>query len=289
MSPQLDTQSAPLSPAPYSSCKIEIAGFSLHYLDYGAAGRTPMLCVHGGAASAHWFDFVAAAFTAGHQVLAIDQRGHGDSAWAQPPDYTYARYAADIDEFVTRLDLRDFVLVGHSIGGAVSLTYTANYPGRVKRLVVVDSTLHMTPERAASLREVGTRKGGVYATREEFVARFRLRPADSSATPGVMRHIANQSPRQDPDGNWRHKFDRNVYALRESVDGLPNWNKIRIPVLLVKAARSTRITPEVFAEVKSRCPQLEYAEVAASDHHVTLDNPAGFAQAVNAFLARHRT
>lgn len=290
MSSQLDQLNADtvIHPAPYTDHRVEVAGLSLHYVDYGTAGRKPMVCVHGGAASTHWFDFVAAGFNADHRVLAIDQRGHGDSGWAQPPDYTYERYAADLNEFATKLDLRDFVLIGHSMGGAVSLAYAATYPGRVGRLVVVDTTIHMTPDRAAKLREVGTRQGRTYATREEFISRFRLRPADSSATPEVLRHVGGHAAKQQDDGSWGHKFDRQVYAVRESVDGLPHWNNIHIPALLVKGGRSQRITPEVVADVKARCPQIEFAEVANADHHVTLDNPAGFTQAVNAFLAKHK-
>jgi pimeloyl-ACP methyl ester carboxylesterase len=265
-----------------------VAGLKLHFQDFGTVGKVPMLCVHGGAASGHWFDFVAADFSANHHVLALDQRGHGDSTWAKTPDYSYERYAADVDEFAAKLGLRDFVLIGHSMGGAVALTYAALHPGRVSRLVVVDTTLHMTPERIAKLREVGTRPGRTYASREEFISRYRLRPADSSATPEVLRHLASCGAKQKADGSWGHKFDRDVYAVRESVDGLPHWNHIQIPALLVKGERSPRITPEIFAEVKKRCPQIEFAEVAGADHHVTLDNPAGFTHAVNAFLARHR-
>lgn len=285
--PNAQTTAAP-RPAPYQDRSIEVGGLKLHYQDYGTAGRTPMLCVHGGAASGHWFDFVAGDFGADHHVLSIDQRGHGDSAWAPNAEYTYERYARDLDEFAAQLDLRDFVLIGHSMGGAVALTYAALHPGRLAKLVIVDTTLHMTPERIAKLREVGTRPGRTYATREEFVARFRLRPADSSAVPEVLRHLAGHSAQQNPDGTWGHKFDRDVYAVRESIDGLPHWNSIRIPSLLVKGGRSSRITPEIVAEVQKRAPQVEFAEVPDSDHHVTLDNPAGFVSAVNAFLVRHK-
>ncbi|HUF81359.1 MAG TPA: alpha/beta hydrolase [Burkholderiales bacterium] len=278
----------PLEPAPYASRFIEAGGLRLRYLEYGdgrATGNRPvMLCLHGGAAHAHWFDFVAQDFLGDYRVLALDQRGHGDSAWAVPPDYSYDRYAADLAEVAGKLDLRDFVLIGHSMGGTVSLMYAAAYPGRVKQLIVVDSTLQMTVERVAALREVGTRKGSRYATQEEFISRFRLRPAGTTAAPEVIRHLALNGSRRDRDGGWTHKFDRNVYATRETVDGLPCWNHIRIPALLVKAARSQRISPQVFAEVKSRCPQVELAEVPDADHHVTLDNPAGFARAVRPFL-----
>ncbi|HEX3169334.1 MAG TPA: alpha/beta hydrolase, partial [Burkholderiales bacterium] len=196
--------------APYQDRSIDVAGLKLHYQDYGTAGKTPMVCVHGGAASGHWFDFVALDFRAEYHVLALDQRGHGDSQWAPTADYTYERYAADLDEFASKLNLRDFVLIGHSMGGAVALTYAALHPGRLARLVIVDTTLHMTPDRIAKLREVGTRPGRTYATREEFVSRFRLRPADSSALPEVLRHLANHAAQKNSDGTWGHKFDRDV-------------------------------------------------------------------------------
>src|SRR5262252_3744435 len=118
-------------PTPYEEHEIEVGGVRLHYLDYGTAGRYPLLCIHGGAASAHWFDYVAGAFTGNFHVRALDLRGHGDSAWVDPPAYAYADYAADINRFVEKLDLREFYLIGHSMGGMVSLVYTTTYPGRV--------------------------------------------------------------------------------------------------------------------------------------------------------------
>ena len=274
-------------PASYQSRVVEAAGLRLHYLDYGTGARPPMLCVHGGAAHAHWFDFVAPGFVANYHVRSLDLRGHGDSEWADPPDYGYGRFAQDLSQVVERLDLRDFVLVGHSMGGMISLLYAATYPGRVARLVVVDSTLQMTEERVANLRGVGNREGRRYASSDEFVASYKLRPAGTMAAPEVIGHLARMSGRRSDDGMWRHKFDRNIYARRESVNGYPCWDRIRIPALLVKGDRSARISPQVFAEVKSHCPQVELAEVSDSDHHVTLDNPTGFVHAVNAFLAKH--
>jgi pimeloyl-ACP methyl ester carboxylesterase len=241
--------------APFTSKFVEAGDLKLHYLDYGTAGRTPMLCIHGGAAHAHWFDFIARDFTADYHVQA--------------------------------LDLRDFVLMGHSMGGAVSLLYAATYPGRVKTLVVIDSTVNLSADRIAKLRDVGSRPGSNYATLEELISRYRLRPGESQAAPEVVRHIASYSGRQMGDGSWKHKFDRNVYATREMSDGRPNWNRIKIPVLLVKGDRSERLSPEVYADVKARCPQAELVEVSNSDHHVTLDNPSEFVQKVKPFLAKN--
>ena len=282
-----------IRPAPFVGRFAEVRGLRLHYLDYGAAaghetgGRPTMLCVHGGAAHGHWFDYIAPFFTPDYRVLALDQRGHGNSDWVAPPAYSYQDYAADLAAFAEALELRDFVLVGHSMGGMVSLVHTATYPGRVGKLVVVDTSIKLSEERLAAMRDRGSKPGSSYATKEELVVRFRMMPPGTQAKPEVVRYIASHSARQFPDGTWRHRFDRNVYAIRESIDGMQFWDRIKIPALLVKGSLSERITPEIQAGVKERCPQVELAEVAGSNHHVTLDNPVGFVQAVKPFLSRH--
>ena len=78
--------------------------------------------------------------------ILVQTRGTGDSDPVDPPSYLYDDYAADIDKVVKALDLRDFVLIGHSMGGTVSLLYAATYPERVRSL------------RAAAL-EPGPRSG----------------------------------------------------------------------------------------------------------------------------------
>ena len=281
---------AGLKPASYTEHYVEIAGLGLRVQDYGTAGKPAMLCLHGGAANAHWYDFVAQGFTADYHVHAIDLRGHGDSQWDTSPtsNYAYQRHATDIHALAEKLDLRDFILIGHSMGGMISSIYAATYPGRVKALIVVDTTIRMTPERIAGFSAIGNREGRHYTSQDEFIANYKVHPGGSTAAPEVLRHIAQSSGRQFEDGRWRHKVDRKVYANRELVDSFPLWNKIKIPTLLMKGERSARINPETIAEVKSRAPQVEVAEVANSDHHITLDNPAGFVQTANKFLGKNK-
>ncbi|MGZ5089513.1 MAG: alpha/beta fold hydrolase [Burkholderiales bacterium] len=273
--------------APYTSRFVEAGKLKLHYLDYGTEGLAPMLCVHGGAAHAHWFDYVAPGFTSDFHVRAVDLRGHGDSDWADPPVYSFEKYASDLDEVVQKLDLRDFVLIGHSMGGMVSLVYAATHPGRVSRLVLVDTTMHMSKESIGRLRDLGARPAKDYATHDQLISRYRLQPEGPKlAACEVIRHVAAHSGRQTPEGTWRHKFDRSLYAIFERLDGRPYWNHIKIPALLVKGEYSSRVNAEILAEVKARSPRVELVEVPNSDHHVTLDNPPGFADAVRAWLGR---
>ncbi len=246
-----------------------------------------MLCLHGSGAHAHWFDFVAPDLAADYHLLALDQRGHGDSAWADPPDYSYTRFAADLAEAVDKLDLRDLILVGHSFGGLVSLMYAAAHPERVSRLIVADSMLRISEEFVAAFHTIGSREGSSYDTPEEFAARYRLRPLGTPTRPDVVAYLARHSARRSADGRWRHKVDRGVYAARHTVDSLPCWERITIPALVIKCNHSTRITPAIAVEIKARCPQVEIVTMPDSGHHVTLDNPAGFVAAVRAFLGRH--
>lgn len=274
------------TPAPYTESKIEIAGLGLRVQDYGTAGRPPMLCLHGGAANAHWYDFVAHGFTDAYHVRALDFRGHGDSDWdtADPPDYSYERHAADVHELTQKLDLRDFVLIAHSMGGMISSVYASTYPGRLKALIVVDSNLTMTHERIADYRQVGLREGRQYATQDEFVDAYRVRPPGGTAPRELVRYIARCSGRRFEDGMWRHKVDRKVYANRRFVDSYSLWNGIKVPALLMKAELSQRMSPEALAEIRSRAPQVQVVTVPAADHHITLDNPPGFIRAVRSFL-----
>ena len=276
-----------LEPAAYVEYFVEIDGLGLHVQDYGTSGKPSILCVHGGAANAHWYDFVAQGFKTDYHVRAVDLRGHGDSEWdnSNSPNYDYNRHAADIHELTEKLDLRDFVLVGHSMGGMISILYTSTYPGRVKTLIVVDSNLVMTPERIAGFNAVWNRQGREYATQQEFIDTYRIRPGGSTAPPEALRHIAQHSGRRFDDGRWRHKVDRKVYANRELFDSLALWNRITIPALLMKGGRSARMAPEAIAEVKSRAPQVKMTVVPDADHHITLDNPAGFIRAARDFLA----
>ena len=249
-----------------------------------------MLCLHGGAAHAHWFDFVAPGLTPDHHVMSLDLRGHGDSAWARQETYAWKTYAADVDAFVEKLDLEDFVLIGHSMGGMVSLVHAATHPGRVGRLVIVDTIMLMPMDRVSKMREFGARPAKSYTTQEELIARYRLEPAESQmAAPEVIRRMAIHSGREAPDGRWRHKADRRVYANFERIAGVPLWEKVKVPALVIRGERSTRFTPDALAGIRARAPQVQMAEVPASDHHITLDNPQGFVDVVREFLCIDRS
>jgi pimeloyl-ACP methyl ester carboxylesterase len=278
-------------PAAASSCFVDVDGVRLHYLDYGDEhhGAQPcptLLCVHGSAATAHWFDYVAAGLRADFRVLSLDQRGHGDSTWAADGNYTYARYALDLAAVIEHIGVDDIVLVGHSMGGMVSLACAATAPPRVGQLVMVDSAMKLSAERVSSMRGIGERPGRSYDSQQAYVDNYRLRPAGARDVPKLVRHLAASGCREFADRQWRNKFDRKVYASRIGIEGMPFWDTINIPSLYINGALSDRMNDELAAQIQARCAHIEFAEVSAANHHVTLDNPAGFNAALRPFLTR---
>ena len=86
--------------------RFKANGLVLNCVDYGGEGKQPMLFLHGGSAHAHWWDFVAPAFVGDFHVLALDQRGHGESEWADEWAYGSRHYVSDLDQVIDALGVR---------------------------------------------------------------------------------------------------------------------------------------------------------------------------------------
>ncbi len=97
-----------------------------------------MLLIHGGAQTAHSWDEVAPDLARDHHVVAIDQRGHGDTDWSPGGRYLRADFVADIRAFLDHRGWSGATLVALSLGGLNSLAFASAHPGRVRGLVIVD-------------------------------------------------------------------------------------------------------------------------------------------------------
>jgi non-heme chloroperoxidase len=112
------------------------APIELYYEDHGSGN--PVVLIHGFPLSGRaWERQERALLAAGHRVITYDRRGFGKSS--QPSvGYEYDTFAADLDKLVTALDLRDFDMAGHSMGGGEIARYLGKYgSARVRRAAII--------------------------------------------------------------------------------------------------------------------------------------------------------
>ncbi len=146
------------------------ANIDLYYEDHGAG--TPVVLSHGWPLSgAAWEKQVTALLAAGHRVITYDRRGFGQSS--KPAiGYTYETFADDLHKLVTKLDLRDFALVGHSMGSGEVAGYIGKYgTERVGKAVFVSA---LPPFLLKTADNPDGADGSLFETIKKAIAADRL-------------------------------------------------------------------------------------------------------------------
>jgi pimeloyl-ACP methyl ester carboxylesterase len=116
----------------------EVNGINLYYETHGN-GR-PLILLHGGLGSGEMFGPVLPLLSKQHQVIAVDLQGHGRTADIDRP-IDPRLMAGDIAALIDHLHLATLDVVGYSLGGGVALQIAAQYPAKVRRLVLVSANL----------------------------------------------------------------------------------------------------------------------------------------------------
>lgn len=259
-----------------------IDGRNLSWLDWGAdRPDPPVICLHGAMGMAHVWDGFASALASERRVIALDLRGHGDSAPVSPPQYRLRDYRADVEALLARLEIRRYALVGHSMGGLVALQLAGAHPKAVRRLAVVDIEARPPAEQIEHLRAVGARGHRVLADYESTLraARAFLPGADEELVgwmvPYLFRRVSGgHVPKWDP----------------EALAGLERWNaepwlaRVRCPSLLVRGARTTVMREEVARAMADQMDHCDLITIPDAGHQVMLEQPDAFRDVVASFL-----
>ena len=262
---------------------VVVNGLRLSFLEWEAPGRPVVCFLHGGSAHAHWFDHVTPALAGRFHMVALDQRGHGESEWARPPAYATESFASDLLGVFDAFGWRQAALVGHSMGGHNAMSFSAWHPARVSALVIVDSRPSIPVDRLDRLRTRGMVTLRPYPTQEAAAASFRLLPRETVADPALLAHLG-RSGVVERDGHWVYRFDPASNGQRQPVDAWTLVDRITAPTLVVRGELSPNFTREMADKLQAAIPGAKYVEIPGAYHHLTLDNPQAFVQAVDPFL-----
>ncbi len=226
----------------------------LNYVDWGNPQAPLLVLVHGGRDHARSWDWVARALGDRWHVVAPDLRGHGDSAWSPDGAYSAPFFVSDLAQLVHQLADGPCVLVGHSLGGAISLRYAGLFPETVRKLVAIeglglpiDSADRETEEMVArwrgfiaDRRALSARAPKRYRSIDDAQARMRAENVFLSAE--QARHLTLHGVIRNEDGSYSWKFD-NYVRMGSPVDLSAAqmralWRRIDCPVWLVHGADS---------------------------------------------------
>ena len=234
---------------------VELNAVRLGYREYGDPGAPPVVLLHGSGSNAHTWERVVARLTArGHRSIAVDLRGHASSA--RTGDYALSSIRNDVVHLLDALDLREVVLIGHSVGGYAALAAALHAPERIGRLVLEDLAApprHAARARPAELLRLLAAGRGVLYRRPDY---------DLRAVASILRQLSR------PDPDWWARL------------GL-----VRQPTLILSGGPTSCIPPQRLAEVTAAIRHARMATIPVG-HRVHSLAPERFCAELLGFLGR---
>jgi len=273
-------------------------GLDLHLLEWSEQG-VPLLLLHGFGNEAHIWDDFAPEVAPHYRTLALDHRGHGDSAWDPERRYDHGAMVDDVERVAEALGLGRLVLIGHSLGGRVATVFAGRHPERIAGLVIVDIGPEVDLRGSLRIRQdVESNLSPVFDSVEEYARALSL--SYPAAQPEALRRMALHGVRRREDGRFELVMDpalrgitagRNASAEAEQQENALRqrmWDALAAlpcPVLVVRGAASDILSPETADRMVDEVLQNgRLAVVAQAGHSVMTDNPRGFNDAVASFV-----
>jgi pimeloyl-ACP methyl ester carboxylesterase len=269
-------------------------GLELNLLEWSESG-VPLLLLHGFGNEAHIWDDFAPVVSPHYRTLALDHRGHGDSAWDAQGRYDHDTLVRDVEAVTAALGLQRLVIVAHSLGGRVATLFAGKHPERMAGLVLVDIGPELDPRGTTRIRmEIETNREPSFASVDEYARLLSLHyPA---ARPHALARMAQYGVRQLANGRFVPKLDpalrgagsRTAQASSETDLTRAQWQalaRIPCPTLVVRGAASDVLSADVAERMAQEVlPKGSLAVVARAGHSVMTDNPDGFRDAVAGFV-----
>ncbi|ETW92982.1 MAG: hypothetical protein ETSY1_41230 [Candidatus Entotheonella factor] len=272
---------------------ITINGLQLHYVEWGSPDKPSIVLLHGFQSNAHTWDTFSSAMAADYHLLALEQRGHGDSAWAPDGNYAPEAFAGDAAAFIDALNLAPTLLIGHSMGGRYAALVTAEHPDKVTKLVMVDTPAELPPNIESLLAQQPDRDNlpepETFDAFEDIIGKAT---SEYPLTPEAELRRANyHNLYRGADGKWHWKWDLNlierecisrILKMDDLYDALP---RVQCPAPLFRGAESPLLTADVAQKMIECLPNGRLEEIADAAHTINADQAETFQTITADFLA----
>jgi esterase len=272
----------------YVSRNVVLRQLRLHFLEWGEPDAPPIVLLHGGHQSAHSWDLVSLHLAQHYHVLALDQRGHGDSEWARDVAYTNNEMSLDAEAFIGAMRLQRPLLMGHSMGGRNAMLLTRRNPALLSGLVIVDVGPEVS-DRGRAVIAGFVRDNEEFDDLDHFVR--NVQQYDPYRSREHIERTVKYNMLQRADGKFVSKCDANPRRLgvvrgtgpQENIT-LEDAQGFDLPVLLVRGADSRILTAQAAARFRQALANGTLVTVPNCGHNVHGQNTKGFVDAIGGFL-----
>ena len=251
---------------------------NLNYRKYGS-GR-PIVILHGLFGSLVNWETICEALEQHFEVYALDLRNHGDSPHGDRFDYGIM--ADDLKRFILQRQLSDSIILGHSLGGKVAMTFAVTYPEDVAKLIVVDIAPKTYPaDKTDIIDAMLTLELSRLFTLKQVVEALAVKIPDLPTRYFLVKNIV-----RNPDDGFRWKI--NLKGIRDNITelskGLPQGMTFNKPTLFIRGVLSTYIEDRDFSLINRFFPQSQVLAITGAGHWVHIDAPEEFIRAVLSFV-----
>lgn len=273
----------------YSSRNIILRHQRFHFLEWGQPTNPTLVLLHGGNQSAHSWDLVSLHLADRYHIIALDQRGHGDSEWSRDADYSSSAMAADVNALINELAIREATIIGHSMGGMNAMRIALDFPNLNLRFVLVDIAPEMSSEGAKSIRQFVT-ENREFDDLQDFVA--SVQKYDPYRSAEHIQRTVKYNLLQRADGKFVSKRDHGQrlasteqQRLNSDRFRLRDAKKMTGSTLLIRGSNSNILTQEAAHRFCEALPNGTLVTVSDSGHNVHGQNTLGFIEALTDFLS----
>lgn len=256
----------------------------------GEPGQPPVVLLHGGGQTRYsWGQATADLVCAGHHVISLDLRGHGESDWAVNADYSVNAFAADLEAVVATLD-RPPALIGASLGGATALVAVGEHDGVLaESLVLVDVVPRMAQTGVDHIRDFMRANLDGFADVGEAadaVARYLPGRPRPSSNDGLMKNLRLRS-----NGRLYWHWDPAFQTGPTRIDPEEMTTRMEaaarnvvVPTLLVRGRQSDVVTEDGARRLLELIPHAQFVDVEGAGHMVAGDKNDVFNESIESFL-----
>ena len=274
----------------------------LHYVEWPQAGAPTAIFLHATGFLGRLWQPIAQELARDWRVLALDQRGHGDSdkpglssAEGPPGAYAWPNFVHDLIAFLDGLNLASVLAVGHSLGGA-AITYAASLrPDLIGRAVLIEPIVFSPEVRAgggddyhARLIESSRRRRILWPSREELYRSYRDRSPFDTWQDDVLRLYVEYGTFPQKDGQVELKcpgeIEAQVFEGQPTLDVFAVLPQVRCPTLILYGQRTEDHLADAAQAAAARIPDARLVSIPEASHFLPMERPDAVVQEVRKFL-----